>query len=62
MKKITPQRSHVSKRRKVEEKTAEKKSQKRKHVVSSDSEINTGKNVQNIVSTIRRKIRGKRIF
>lgn len=45
MKKTTPQRSHVSKRRKVEEKTTKDKSQKRKLVVSSDSETDVGTNV-----------------
>lgn len=60
MKKI-PQRSPSSKRIKVEEKSVEKRSLKRKMVKSSDSESNAEENVHNIVSTIRKKVGGKRI-
>ncbi|CAI8592904.1 unnamed protein product [Vicia faba] len=62
VKKKTSQRSHVSKIRKVEEKSIVKKYLKRNLVQSSDYETKVESNVQDIVSTIRRKVGGKRIL
>lgn len=55
----TPQRMPVSKKIKVEEKSDEKKSLKRKFVQSSNFETDDKEDVHNIVFTIRRKVCGK---
>lgn len=60
--KKTPQEKHVNKKRKVEEKTAEKKSLKRKLVQTSEYEKNDEEYVLEIVPIVRRKIKGKRIL
>lgn len=51
----------MSKRRKFEEKSAEEKSLRIQLIQPSDSETHVAANLQDIVSTIRRKDSGKRI-
>lgn len=61
LKQTTPQRSSMSKRRKVEEKSLEKNSININLEQSSDFETNVEENFQYIMSTIKRKFYGKRI-
>lgn len=59
VKKNATKKSPVSQKRKMEVNIVEKKSLKRKLVQSSDSRTNVEANVQDIVSTARRKVREK---
>lgn len=61
VKQKSPQRTPESKERKVEEKTTKKKSQNRKLIILSDSEIDVEAYFLDVMPFSKRKIRGKRV-